>query len=260
MILRPQVIPQKNIEKFLSMFTQVFQIPQIISLGECESTHKYMRENVATMQEWAVVTAEYQTGGRGRHGRAWVAPKGKNLCFNVILPANDLKPEFYAPTTQIAAITIAKMLGEKGIDANVKWPNDILVNKCKICGIISELLGTSISIGVGINVNTEKSDFAGLDRLATSMFIETGKVWDRGVFLQEFLQKFKANFDILCKEGLLPFIEDWRKMGCFAGHRARLVEGNSVLEGVIEAIKDDGSLLFRTETDLKTIWSGDLEV
>lgn len=233
---------------------------EIISLDECESTHKYMRENLATLQEWTVVTAEYQTGGHGRHGRAWVAPKGKNLCFNVVLPAKDLKPEFYAPTTQIAAITIAKMLSEKSIDANVKWPNDILVNKCKICGIISELLGTSISIGVGINVNTEKADFAELDRLATSMLIETGKVWDREVLLQEFLQKFKANFDILCKEGLLPFIEDWRKMGCFAGHKARLVEGNSVLDGVIEAINDDGSLLFRTETGLKNIWSGDLEI
>jgi len=212
------------------------------------------------LQEWAVVTAEYQTGGRGRHGRAWVAPKGKNLCFNVVLPTKNLKPEFYAPTTQIAAITIAKMLNEKGINASVKWPNDILVNKCKICGIISELLGANISIGVGINVNTEKSDFAELGRLATSMFIETGKVWDKKVLLREFLQKFRANFALLCKNGLLPFIEDWREMGCFAGHKAKLVEGNSVLEGVIEAIRDDGSLLFRTEMGLKTVWSGDLEI
>jgi len=59
----------------------------IIRLGECESTHKYMRENAANLPEWAVATAEYQTGGHGRHGRAWVAPRGKNLCFNVLLPA-----------------------------------------------------------------------------------------------------------------------------------------------------------------------------
>jgi biotin-[acetyl-CoA-carboxylase] ligase BirA-like protein len=237
-----------------------YQIPQIISLGECESTHKYVRENLASLQEWTVVTAEYQISGHGRHGRAWVAPKGKNLCFNVVLPTKNLKPEFYAPTAQIAAITIAKMLKEKGIDANVKWPNDVLVNKRKICGIISELLGAHISIGVGINVNTEKSDFTGLDRPATSIFMETGKTWDKKALLQEFLGKFKANFEILCKSGLQSFIEDWRKMGCFAGHKARLVDGNSVLDGVIEAIKDDGSLLFRTETGLKTVWSGDLEI
>jgi len=242
------------------MFICVPQLSQIISLGECESTHKYVRENIANLQEWSVVTAEYQTGGRGRHGRAWVAPKGKNLCFNVVLSTKNLKPEFYAPTTQIAAITIAKMLCEKGINANVKWPNDILVNKCKICGIISELLGANISIGIGINVNTQKSDFAGLDRLATSMFIETEKIWDREILLQEFLQKFKVYFEILCKDGLQPFIDDWRKMGCFAGHKARLVEGDSVLEGVIEAIKDDGSLLFRTDAGLKNVWSGDLEI
>jgi len=232
----------------------------IIRLGECESTHKYMRENAANLPEWAVVTAEYQTGGRGRHGRAWVAPKGKNLCFNVLLPAENLKPEFYAPTTQIAAITLANMLRKNGIDAKIKWPNDILVNKQKICGIISELLShaTKISLGIGLNVNTES--FAGLDRPATSMFIEKGKTFDRDVLLQEFLANFKENFELLCKEGLVPFIEEWRKMGCFIGDKAKISEGGTVLEGIIEAVQNDGSLLFRTENGLKTIWSGDLEI
>jgi BirA family biotin operon repressor/biotin-[acetyl-CoA-carboxylase] ligase len=59
---------------------------------------------------------------------------------------------------------------------------------------------------------------------------------------------------------LLSFIEDWRKMGCFAGHKAKVVAGDSVLEGIIEAVTDDGSLLFRTKAGLKTIWSGDLEI
>jgi BirA family biotin operon repressor/biotin-[acetyl-CoA-carboxylase] ligase len=239
----------------------MFQVPQIIRLDECESTHKYAHENFASLREWTVITAEYQTSGHGRQGRAWVAPKGKNLCFNVILGTKNLKPEFYAPTTQIAAITIAKMLKKKDICADVKWPNDVLVNKHKICGIISELSQKQfISLGVGLNVNSEKSDFAELDRLATSMFIESGKVFDREAILQEFLEKFKVNFEILCKKGLLPFIEDWRKMGCFAGHRAKVAEGGSILEGIIEAVRDDGSLLFRTETGLKTIWSGDLEI
>jgi len=237
------------------------QIPQIIRLDECESTHKFMRENAANLPEWTVATAQYQTSGRGRHGRTWIAPKGKNLCFNILLPTENLNPEFYAPTAQIAAITLANMLREKNINADVKWPNDILVHKHKICGIISELLPIpSISLGIGLNVNTEKSDFAELDSPATSMSIETGETFDREVLLQEFLMKFKANFEILCKEGLSPFIEEWQKMGYFKGYKARISENGSVLEGVIEAIQNDGSLLFRTETDLKTVWSGDLEI
>jgi BirA family biotin operon repressor/biotin-[acetyl-CoA-carboxylase] ligase len=234
---------------------------RIIHLDECESTHKYVRENIVNLQEWTTVTAEYQTEGRGRHGRKWIAPKGKNLCFNILLPTKDLKPEFYAPTAQIAAITFAKMLREIDITAEVKWPNDILVNKHKVCGLISELLGQYISLGVGLNVNTEKSDFDGLDRLATSIFIETGKVWDKNTLLQEFLTLFSENFRILCEKGLQPFIEEWRRMGCFVGHKAKIAEGNSVLlEGIIETVQDNGSLLFRTEKDLKTIWSGDLEI
>jgi len=233
----------------------------LVQLDECESTHKYMRENFANLQEWTVVAAESQTKGRGRHGREWLAPKGKNLCFNILLPTKNLKPEYYAPTTQIAAITLAGILREKGIDASIKWPNDILVNKHKICGIISELLPEqSISLGIGLNVNTEKSDFANLDRLATSVYIETGKIFDKNAILQEFLHKFKANFEILQEKGLEPFIEEWRKMGCFTGHKAKIVDGDSVLEGIIEAVNNDGSLLFRTEKGLKTVWSGDLEV
>jgi len=235
-------------------------MPQIIQLDECESTHKFMRENAAGLPEWTVVAAEYQTGGRGRHGRAWVAPKGKNLCFNVLLPIEDLKPEFYAPTTQIAAITLAKMLRKSGIDAKIKWPNDILVNKHKICGIISELLNNRISLGIGLNVNTEKSDFAGLDRPATSMFAEKGELFDRTLLLQEFLADFREKFELLCKKGLLPFIEEWRKMGCFIGNKAKILDGATVLEGIIESIQNDGSLLFRMENGLKTIWSGDLEI
>lgn len=228
----------------------------IIRLDECESTHKFMRENIADLQDWAVVTAQFQAGGHGRHGRAWVAPKGKNLCFNVLLPTQNLNPECYAPTTQIAAITLAKMLRKKGINADVKWPNDILVNKHKICGIISELICEKISLGIGLNVNTEKSDFAELDRLATSMLIETGKTFDKEEILQEFLREFKANFETLCEEGLQPFIDEWRKMGCFVGYSAQ-VDG---LKGVIETVQDDGSLLFRTENGLKTVYSGDLDI
>jgi BirA family biotin operon repressor/biotin-[acetyl-CoA-carboxylase] ligase len=172
------------------------------------------------------------------------------------LPAENLKPEFYAPTTQIAAITLANMLRKRGINADVKWPNDVLVNKCKICGIISELSGNFISLGIGLNVNTEKSDFAGLDRLATSMFLETGKIWNKDELLPEFLGKFKGNFDVLRNDGLGVFIEEWRRMGCFVGYKGKV----DMQEGIIEGIRNDGSLLFRTEAGLKTIWSGDLEI
>ena len=232
----------------------------IIHLDECESTHKYVHENFASLQAWDVVKAEYQTGGHGRHGRVWVAPKSKNLCFNILLPAENLKPEFYAPTAQIAAITLAGILAEAINGCAVKWPNDILVNKRKICGIISELLERCISLGIGLNVNTEKPDFAELGSPATSMFIETGKIWDRDVLLQKFLEKFKVNFELLCQNGLLPFIEEWRKMGCFVGHKARVANNGSVLEGTIEAVQNDGSLLFRTDKGLQTLWSGDLEI
>jgi BirA family biotin operon repressor/biotin-[acetyl-CoA-carboxylase] ligase len=74
------------------------------------------------------------------------------------------------------------------------------------------------------------------------------------------LERFRSNFELLCRNGLLPFIKEWRCMGCFVGHKARVLEGGSVLEGIIEAIQDDGSLLFRTNEETRIIWSGDLEI
>ncbi len=110
----------------------------IIRLEQCESTHQYMHEKHTDLPPWTVVTAEYQTGGHGRHNRKWLSPKGKNLCFNLLLPTENLKPELYATVTQIAAITLAGILREKNINAAVKWPNDIYWGNRKICGMLIE--------------------------------------------------------------------------------------------------------------------------
>lgn len=225
-----------------------------------------MHENILTLKDFSVVAAEYQTKGRGRYSnRTWTAPKGKNLCFNILVPTENLNVELYASITQIAAITIAGILKQNGINAKVKWPNDVLVNKHKICGIISELLTNknseyNISLGIGINVNTEKEDFKDLDKPATSILIETGRITDRNLLLNTFIEKFKYNFSILCTKGLQPFIEEWNKIGNFVGYKAKAINNGIVLEGVIEGIQNDGSLLFKTSEGLKTIWASDLEI
>ncbi|GHV14973.1 bifunctional ligase/repressor BirA [Fibrobacterales bacterium] len=232
-----------------------------IRFAECESTHKYMHANFENLQAGTVVIADYQSGGTGRHNRSWIAPKGKNLSFNILLPTDNLQAKFYAPVTQVAAITLAQILRKNGINATVKWPNDILVEKKKICGIISELLGVgrkAISLGIGLNVNTPAEDLLGIDRPVTSMFIESSVEWNRDELLAEFLTDFAKNFERLVRDGLSPFIEEWSRMGNFVGVKARLVEGSLSLEGVIESVQIDGSLLFKTADGLKNIWSGDL--
>lgn len=233
--------------------------------AECSSTHAYVRANLPTLFPSALVVADSQPSGHGRHRRAWVSPPGLNLSFNLLLPLQGLPPERWAQITQIAALELANLLSDAGVVVAVKWPNDLLWNKHKICGLISELLSFEgerlLSLGIGLNVNTLPEHFAGLDRLATSLMIITGRHWNREALLQAFVDRLIKALDLFRESGPAPWIEKWRRMDCFLGYHAKVVEGESMIEGVIESIHDDGSLGFRCASgELRTFWSGDLEI
>ena len=233
--------------------------------NQCESTHQLMRQNAAAWGHGAVVVANDQTGGRGRHGRIWKAPADKNLSFNVLISLEGLKPEHWAQLTQMAAITLANLLRHLGVSVSVKWPNDLLCQRHKLCGILSELIRVGdrrfLSLGIGINVNTDASDFAGLDRLATSLKLQTNQVWNREQCLQQFLPLLDQSFQEFRVHGPSRWIEEWRSMDSFLGTPGRVVDLNGVVEGTIVDVNDDGSLKFRTHRgEWLQIWSGDLEI
>lgn len=233
--------------------------------AECSSTHAYVRANLPTLFPGALVVADSQPSGHGRHRRAWVSPPGLNLSFNLLLPLHGIAPERWAQITQIAALELANLLAEAGVPVAVKWPNDLLWKKHKICGLISELLTCEgerlLSLGIGLNVNTQPEHFAGLDRLATSLKAIKGIHWNREALLQAFVDRFLKALELFRETGPAPWIEKWRRMDCFLGHQAKVVEGGSTIEGVIESIYDDGSLGFRCASgELRAIWSGDLEI
>ncbi len=236
-----------------------------ILLEENESTHRYMKEHFEWLAPGTLVVANSQTSGRGRHDRVWHSPKNRNLYFNLLLPLQGLEKKLFPQVMQVTAITIARLLQEIGVAASVKWPNDLLWEKHKISGMISELLVRSpeeyLSLGIGINVNSDASDFDGLDRLVSSLCLILNQPLNREALLQRIVQRIEQSLKQLKQEGLKPWIEDWRRMDQFIGHEARMVEGNSVISGTIMNINDNGSLLFRTKNgELMTRYSGDLEI
>lgn len=233
--------------------------------AECDSTHRYVRSHLETLTAGSLVVANSQTSGRGRHDRIWRAPADKNLSFNLLVPLDGLAPEHWAQTTQIAALSLATLLRSWEMDVSVKWPNDLLWKKHKICGILSELLRQDerrlLSLGIGLNVNTAAEDFVGLDRLATSLHLISGQNLNREEILRRFLQQFQADLQRFRAEGPGPWIAEWRTMDQFLGSPARIVGAEGSLAGTILDIQNDGSLLFRTEDgQTQTIWSGDLEI
>ena len=112
-----------------------------------------------------VLVADHQTQGRGRHGRSWVSPPGKNLLFSVLLyPRCELAD--YGWLTQLAALSVREACRQlTGVPVQLKWPNDVLANGCKLAGILAELVagGTAVVLGIGLNVNWPGPDHVSSD-------------------------------------------------------------------------------------------------
>lgn len=144
----------------------------------------------------SVFTAAYQTQGRGKWGRNWVSPRGKNLLFSILL--HPKVKSFHAPlVTQIACRSVAKVLSRKfHLHPTFKRPNDVLIGGKKICGVLVEARSRtngnleSLVIGVGLNVNSKPEE---LVPGATSLSAETGKKYSRSRLLTSLLQEFRKD-------------------------------------------------------------------
>lgn len=129
-----------------------------IHLPETESTNKYAREGVAWQGVATLITADYQTSGRGQRGNAWESEAGKNLLFTLALPTHSIKASEQFALCELISVAICEELTQYTADIRIKWPNDIYYKDKKLCGILIEhdLEGAHLSrslIGIGLNVN-----------------------------------------------------------------------------------------------------------
>lgn len=213
--------------------------------------------------EGAAVMALEQTGGRGRSGHSWISPPGKNLALSLLLrPAID--PAEAALLGMMASIAAVQTIEACGVaTAELKWPNDVLVNGRKIAGILSEAALTSrtveyVIIGIGLNVNSEETDFPpDLQDSITSIFLSSGVRQDLEETARLFLREMDILYERVRREGcsFIPGLWDTRW-----AHRNSFV----IRDGVrykAEAIGPDGSLVVLTESgQLRRFTSGQVDV
>ena len=139
---------------------------------EIDSTNNYLKNSYQLLDNFTFVSADYQSAGKGRNDRKWESEKGVNLMFSFLIKDQKLLEK--APTLSIlTAVEVAKLLERYGLDnVSIKWPNDVLVNDKKICGILLESqLPHYLVVGVGLNVN-QKEFPSNLRRHATSISLE----------------------------------------------------------------------------------------
>ncbi len=198
--------------------------------------------------EGAVIVAEAQTKGRGRMGRNWSSPKHKGVYFSLILRPK-LPPSQAAMLTLAAAVAISEAVEKVavGVEARIKWPNDILVGTKKLCGILTELRAETdrvqfIVVGVGINVNTSVTQ---LLPEATSIRAETDAACSRLVLFQEILRHFEKRYMAFLKNGPAMILADWKARSATLGRQVRFVDRGESFVGVAEDLAEDGGLLVR---------------
>jgi BirA family biotin operon repressor/biotin-[acetyl-CoA-carboxylase] ligase len=216
--------------------------------------------------EGTVILAETQTKGRGRLGRKWVSPSG-GLWFSLILRPK-IKPKDLPQLTFMAATAIAKTLRSLyKLRAQIKWPNDILVNNRKVCGILTE--GHTINetvefavVGVGINVNLEVKAFPSTIRsIATSLQKELGKSVDREKLLCSLLMQIENSYLTWRKEGFKSILKEFRMLAMFLGKHVRISVFDERIMGIAEDLDETGALIVRLpDGTRKKILVGDLEI
>jgi BirA family transcriptional regulator, biotin operon repressor / biotin---[acetyl-CoA-carboxylase] ligase len=196
----------------------------------------------------AVAAANVQTKGRGRLGRTWEAPAGKALLFSVLVrpPAGRKLPEL----SLVAGIAVADALEETlGLNAQIKWPNDVLVNRKKVAGILAEARGDAVVIGIGINVNQTRDELPldddDVETRAASLFTTDGETRERAPLLARVLARFEHHYKTWADGGLDDLYIDLGSRDFLRGRRVSIngTTGTAVQidrEGRLEVEVDGG--------------------
>lgn len=228
---------------------------------ELVSTNEKAKEFADKAPDGAIVITEKQTGGKGRRGRDWYSPSGTGLWFSIILYP-DIQPDNAPMLTVLAALAVERSLKNMNIDINLKWPNDILLNDKKVCGILSELSAEIDKInyavvGIGININQEQfPDF--LKDIATSIKNETGQQVDRIKLLQNILSNFEELYQKLLSDKENELLQLWKdKLKCLNNY-VTIDSNGEIYRGKAVDVSPRGELIVQDESGNKhSFWTGD---
>lgn len=195
-----------------------------------------------------VVAADMQTAGRGRHGRSWHSEPGMGLWFSIVLERPLAGLSFAAP------LAVRDVLNAWG-HAVVKWPNDVLLDGRKVCGVLVESRRGRTALGIGINVRHTEDDFPiALREKATSVELASGRSCERSVLLRDVLTRLDERIVSLRKGHLAQVHTEWSEACGIIGRRI-CYDGR---EGVVRAIERDGALVMETPTGRERILLGEI--
>jgi BirA family biotin operon repressor/biotin-[acetyl-CoA-carboxylase] ligase len=221
----------------------------IVYYEEANSSNDIAKKAASTAEEGTIVVVERQTGGRGRLGRHWASPKG-GIWFSIILKPRIALAKA-SRLTLTFGLSVVKAIRMYGVDAKIKWPNDVLVDGKKISGILTEVEAEIdtvefVVIGIGINVNMSLKDIPeDLRENSTTLRDETGKTIDRVEFLQNLLYEMEQDYIRFSTQPFNEIMNDIVALSDTIGKDVTVTMPNRIVSGVVIGISKTGALLLR---------------
>lgn len=217
---------------------------EIVYLPETDSTNWQARMLALDgARHGTLVIADRQTAGRGRRGRSWISPAGEGIFMSLILRP-QVHPSQVAKMSLTLALAVANAIEhETGLDARIKWPNDIVIGGRKVCGLLLEMDATqecvrSIVAGVGINVHQKEFDEE-ITHTASSLDLLAGRRVSRSAIVRAFLQEFEKAMALLDAE----MMHAYRARSATIGQRVQVISLDGTYEGMAKGVTQSGSLL-----------------
>ncbi len=213
-----------------------------------------------------LVVADKQESGKGRRGRSWVSPSGTGI-FMTLMIKPDINPNNASMLTLVAALAVAKAITSvTGEEALIKWPNDIVVNSKKVCGILTEMNAqfdyiNHIVVGIGINVHNESFPEE-ISQMASSLMVEAGgKRFHRAQIIAETMSYFEQYYDTFLKtQDLSALVREYDELLVNRNKSVRVLDPKEPFDGKAMGITPKGELIVDTWESRKLVSSGEVSV
>ena len=218
-------------------------------------------------EDGLLVVAEEQGAGKGRLSRGWISPYAKGIWFSVVLKPPFL-PQEASKCTLLAAVSVVKAVNKlKGVNAAIKWPNDVLLNGKKLVGILTEMNAefghiNYIVIGTGVNTNGKPEDYPEEVRdLAVSVADVAEESFTRVDLLADILKNMEELYESVLENGFAPVLDEWRKYSCTLGQEVKVIAPDMTYYGTAVDIDDEGLLIVRKEDGtVEKVVAGDVSI
>ena len=251
LVEKPKCPRSRQGDRFQSTFREIL-IMQIeeIHFDTIDSTNDYAKREYLSFSPDGLtcIAAESQTAGRGRYLRKWISPPHVNLlatfCFRLKLQTSHV-----TCLAQILSYSLSSLLLKDNLEPKIKWPNDVLLGGKKVAGVLCETIFTpsfiQIILGIGVNVNMDRSALELIDQPATSLSQETGRTWNVKAVLHRLQMQWIIDLMKFKQEGFAPFHAPIEGLLAYKGETIRFFDGAKEWTGVCQGLTAEGQLILR---------------